>query len=75
MALSAHREWQNSLKEFLFLNTGSSTKNWLSSFSIVCQTHRSVLDGIIMIDLKKKNHVYIFENTFFSFNISGKEGS
>lgn len=75
MALSAHREWQNSLKEFLFLNTGSSTKNWLSSFSIVCQTHRSVLDGIIMIDLRKKNHVYIFENTFFSFNISGKEGS
>lgn len=75
MALSAHREWQNSLKEFLFLNTGSSTKNWLSSFSIVCQTHRSVLDGIIMIDLKKKNHVYIFENTLFPFNISGKEGS
>lgn len=60
MALSAHREWQNSLKEFLFLNTGSSTKNWLSSFSIVCQTHRSVLDGIIMIDLKKKKSCVYF---------------
>lgn len=33
LPLSAHREGSNTLKEFLFLNTGSSTKNWLSSFS------------------------------------------
>lgn len=39
MPLNAHRKCQNSLKEFLSLNTNASAKNWLSNFSIVCQTH------------------------------------